>query len=152
MRRFSFLDTVVLVNGVEITGWAEGDDVIDIQRANDPISHKIGSDGSMLVTVSADRSGSAVFKLQQTSGSNRYLQSLVDRQEAAGSDFVPINFRFQDTYRQDMASGTTGYMKRPSNMTRGAQANTQEWEVVVENLQLVFGDVGDDEPAIFGTN
>jgi hypothetical protein len=37
-------------------------------------------------------------------------------------------------------------------MTRGAQANTQEWEVVVEDLQFVYGDIGEDAPAIFGAN
>jgi hypothetical protein len=150
MRRFSFTDTIVLVNGVELTGWDEGDDVIAIARNTDSISHKIGADGTMMASISAYKSGTATFKLQQTSPANRYLSQLMDAQEASGSQFVPINFRFQDTYRQDMAAGTTGYLKRPSDMTRGAQAGTQEWAVVVERLDMLYGDVPPDASAIFG--
>ena len=150
MRRFSFQDTIVLVNGVELTGWDEGDDVIAIARNNDSISHKTGASGEMMVSVSADKSGTATFKLQQTSPSNRYLSQLMDAQEAGGSQFVPISFRFQDTYRQDMASGAAGYLKRPSDMTRGAAGNTQEWAVVVERLDMLYGDVTPDAAAIFG--
>ena len=36
MRPYSFQNTVVIVNGVEITGWAHGDDVIDIKRRTHP--------------------------------------------------------------------------------------------------------------------
>lgn len=141
MKRYSFLDTVMIVNGVEITGWSEGDDVIQIARANDTISHKTGAAGEMMVSVSGDKSGSFKFKLQQTSSSNSYMGTLMSLQEAAGSTFIPINCLFQDTYRQDLASGTVGYIKRPADMNRGMQGNDQEWEIVTERLDLLFGDV-----------
>ena len=70
MKVYSFQNTVMLVNGVEITGWDEGDDVIQIERLSDSASHKIGAAGDMMVSISADKSGSFKFKLQQTSSSN----------------------------------------------------------------------------------
>ena len=76
MKVYSFQNTVMLVNGVEITGWDEGDDVIQIERLSDSASHKIGAAGDMMVSISADKSGSFKFKLQQTSSSNKYLMSL----------------------------------------------------------------------------
>ena len=78
MKRYSFQDTVVLVNGVEITGWADGDDVIGIKRRVDSVSDKMGASGEMMVSVSADRSGEISFKLQQTSSSNKYLNQLCE--------------------------------------------------------------------------
>ncbi|UOF76985.1 hypothetical protein [Caudoviricetes sp.] len=139
MKRYSFADTITIVNGIEITGWADGDDVIDIERRNDSITDKIGAGGEMMVSVGTDKSGSIKFKLLQTSPSNTYLIGLMALQEAAGALFVPAFVKFQDTYRQDLAIGTQGYLKKPAKMTRGAQGNIQEWEIVVERLDLAFG-------------
>jgi Protein of unknown function (DUF3277) len=141
MKRYSFQDCIMLVNGVEITGWDEGDDVIKVARRADAITDKVGAGGEMMVSVSADRSGEFTFKLQQTSSSNKFLQQLMDLQQAAGSLFVPVSVMFQDTYRSDMATGTFGYLKKPPEMTRGAAAGSQEWVVVVERLDLVFGSI-----------
>lgn len=141
MRRYSFQDTVMILNGVEIVGWADGDDVLEIKRREDSLSDVIGAAGDMMVSIGADRSGSITFKLQQTSPSNQYLNALMELQEAAGSIFVPVFARFQDTYRQDYASGTSGYITKPADMTRGTKGQTQEWVVVVESLQLAFGNV-----------
>lgn len=151
MKRYSFLDTVMLVNGVEITGWADGDDVIKVARRNDSITDKIGAGGQMLVSVSADRSGEVTISLQQTSESNKYLSSLMSLQEAAGSSFVPVNVSFQDMYRKDLAEGTTGYIKKPAELQRGASANNQEWTIVVERLDLAFGAGMDGAQIAIGT-
>ncbi len=145
MKVYSFSNTVMLVNGVEITGWADGDDVIKIARRADSASDKIGANGDMMVSISADKSGEFTFKLQQTSSSNKYLMSLCALQEGGAKTFVPVNVLFQDTYRQDRATGTVGYIKRPPELGRGAQAGAQEWTVVVERLDLLLGD-----PALVG--
>ncbi len=139
MKRFSFQDTVVLVNSVPITGWADGDDVITIKRRADAITDKIGAAGEMFATVSADRSGEFTFKLMQTSSSNKYLNSLMEQQQAAGSSFVPVQTRFQDTYRNDLAEGAVGYIKKPTEIQRGMQGNVQEWTIVTERLDMVLG-------------
>lgn len=143
MRVYSFANTVVLVNGVELTGWSEGDDVISIERLNDSASHKVGAGGDMMVTLSADKSGQFTFKLQQTSPSNKFLLGLLALQEAGAETFIPVFVLFQDTYRNDLATGTVGYLKRPPNISRGATAGDQEWTVVVERLDLVLGDTAD---------
>lgn len=140
MKVYSFLNTVVIVNGVELTGFADGDDVIDIKRRTDSASDKVGADGAMLISLSADKSGEFTFKLQQTSPSNKFLASLIALQEGGAKTFVPVTVLFQDTYRQDLATGTVGYLKKPADVTRGAQGNTQEWTVVVERLDLLLGD------------
>lgn len=140
MKVYSFANTVMLINGVEITGWAEGDDVIQVKRLADSASHKVGADGKMMVSLSTDKSGEFTFKLQQTSGSNAYLNGLLALQENTnGNMFIPINCLLQDTQRQDIATGTVGYLKKPADMVRGAQAQNQEWTVVTERLDLIFG-------------
>lgn len=135
MKEYSFLDTLLLVNGVEIGGFDEGDDVISLERLNDSASHKIGTDGEMTVSISADRSGSVTFRLMQSSDSNAYLSGLINAQENGA--FVPIFVQFKDTRGNDLGSGTQGYITRPANMVRGTNANNQEWVIVVERLDLL---------------
>lgn len=139
MQVHAFANTIVVVNGVEITGWAEGDDVIQIKRLNDSISHKVGAGGSMMIAISSDKSAEITFKLQQGSSSNSFLSSLCQLQDAGGHFFVPVNLSFRDLFRQDMAEGTIGYIKRPSDLTRGAAPNNQEWTIVVERLDMLLG-------------
>jgi hypothetical protein len=135
MKEYSFLDTLLLVNGVEIGGYDEGDDTINLDRLNDSAAHKIGTDGEMTVSISADRSGSVTFRLMQTSDSNSYLSGLINAQENGA--FVPIFVQFKDTRGNDLGSGTQGYITRPAGMTRGTNANGQEWVIVVERLDLL---------------
>lgn len=143
MRAYSFQNIVVLVNGVELTGWADGDDVVAVKRRVDSASDKVGADGKMMVSISADKSGEITFKLQQTSSANKYLNDLAHRQEAGVSQFVPVTVLVQDTFRQDLATGTVGYLKKPADVQRGEKGSTQEWAIVVERLDLVFGDLPD---------
>lgn len=137
MRAYSFLDTIVLVNGIEIGGWTEGDDVIQMERLNDSASHSIGADGEMTLSLSADRSGVMRFNLQQSSESNAVLSGLINVQENGA--FVPVFVQFKDTRGNDLASGTQGYIPRPANMARGTAVNGQEWSVVVERLDMLVG-------------
>lgn len=146
MKTYSFLNTVFFVNGVEITGFADGDDVINMERRTDSATDKIGADGNMMVSLSADFSGEITIKLQQTSSSNKYLTKLLNVQEGRGVAFKPVKLFFQDTYRQDIGSGSLGYIKKPAAMARGQNGQTTEWVFVVERLDLLCGD-----PSLLGS-
>lgn len=135
MKDYSFLNTLLLVNGVEMQGYDEGDDVITLERLSDSAAHKIGTDGEMTVSISADRSGSVRFRLMQTSTSNALLSGLISSQENGA--FVPVFVQFKDTKGLDLGSGTQGYIPRPAAMVRGTNANAQEWEIVVERLDML---------------
>lgn len=135
MKQYSFLNTLLLVNGVEITGFDEGDDVIQLARINDSAAHSIGTDGEMTISISADRSGTVTFRIMQTSDSNSYLSGLINAQENGA--YVPIFVQFKDTKGNDLGSGTQGYITKPADMTRGTNAQPQEWVIVVERLDLL---------------
>lgn len=135
MKEYSFLDTILLVNGVEISNYDEGDDVIILDRINDSAAHKIGTDGEMTVSLSADRSGTVVFRVMQTSDSNKYLSGLIAGQE--NGVYVPIFVQFKDVRGGDLGSGTQGYITRPAAMRRGTNANNQPWTIVVERLDML---------------
>jgi len=136
MKEYSFLDTILLVNGIAISGFDEGDDVITLERSVDTGAHKVGTDGEMTLSLTADRSGSITFRLMQSSDSNTYLSGLV--LAAENGAFVPIFVQFKDTRGGDIGSGTQGYILRTATMVRGTNANAQEWSIVVERLDMLY--------------
>lgn len=139
MKAYSFPSLVHLVNGVPLSRFAEGDDVVMIERLTDAASHKVGADGKMTVSLSADKSGKVTFKLDQASASNTYLAGLSALQGGGPATFIPILFMVQDTNLQDIGLGSAGYVQRPSDMKRGATSSEQEWVIIVEDLALVYG-------------
>jgi len=146
MKAYSMLNMVVVVSAPpaipphEVTGFADGDDVVMMVRRNDGVTDKMGADGKMAMAISADRSGEITLKLLQTSRSNKVLNAIYQLQDAGPTTFCPIQVLVQDTSRQDMGAGQFGYLKKISDVSRGAGINTQEWVIVVERLDILLGD------------
>lgn len=137
MNIYSFSNTIVLINTFELSGWDEGDDVINIDRRVDSAIDVVGADGIMSVALSADKSGVFSYRLQQTSPSNATLSALVGAQENGA--FIPIFTQFKDLGGVDLASGTQGYIRKTAPVTRGVGLNGQLWEIVVERLDMLLG-------------
>jgi len=135
MKDYSFLDTTLLVQGVEIEGYDEGDDVIQLARLNDSGTHKIGADGEMTVAISADRSGTITFRVMQTSDSNAFLSGLINAQENGA--FVPVFVQFKDIRGNFLGSGTQGYITKPADNAYGTNPNAREWVITVERLDML---------------
>lgn len=135
MKQYSILNGSFLVNGVDIEGFANGDDVLTVARREDTLSDVIGADGEMTVSVSGDKSGTMVFRLMQSSDSNKYLSGLFVAQESGV--FAPIFAQFKDTVTNDFVNLTQGYITRPADMIRGTGVNVQEWTIVGERVDIL---------------
>lgn len=140
MQEYSFAKSYLIVNGVEISGYDEGDDVITLRRLNDNSNHIISADGVMTVSFHPDRSGEIIFRLNQASKSNGFMSALVTAQEA--NTLVPIEVQFTDLNGKDLISATTGYIPRPADVIRGLNTQSQEWRVIVEKLAMVHQNLG----------
>lgn len=127
----------MLINDEQISGWMDGDDIISAERNTDAASFLVGGDGKMLVSISPDKSGTATFRLKQSSPSGLFLSGLVN--DMQNGNFAPVSFLMKDTKGDDIVSGSKGFILRPSTMTRGIGANAQEWAVVLENMQMTSG-------------
>jgi len=137
MKTYSFGNTIVLIQGQEITEWDEGDDTINIERRADSAIDVMTNDGLMVVALSTNKSGVFSLRLMQTSASNAFLNGLLNAQE--NGVFTPTFCQFKDTRGKDLASGTQGYIRKAPPMARGAGLNSQLWEIVVERLDLILG-------------
>jgi len=135
MKSFNFNNVILLVQGVEITGWPEGDDVIVCDRRVDTGSDEMGVDGEMVLNISNDRSGTVVFKLKQSSTSNALMTGIISAQENGA--FVPVFVQIKNTQGGELISGTQGYILKPASMQFGANHGENEWTVVVERLDMI---------------
>jgi hypothetical protein len=146
MKAYSFLNMVVVVAAPpaipshEVTGFADGDDVIMLTRRNDGVTDKVGADGKMSIAISADRSGEITLKLMQTSPSNKVLNAIHNLQQGGPNTFSPIQVFAQDLSRQDMGVGQFGYLKKLPDISRGKEINPHDWVIVVERMDLLLGD------------
>jgi len=135
MKQYSFANITLLIQGIEISGFDEGDDVIALDRLSDSAAHTIGADGEMTVSLSLDRSGTVGFRLLSTSTSNAFLSGLINAQENGA--YIPVFVQMKDNLNNDLGSGTQGYIQRPASMVRGANVQPQDWVIVVERLDML---------------
>jgi hypothetical protein len=136
MTNYSFTNVAVLINGVSISGFGAGDDVVQGRRREDAFTDIMGADGNMLVTKNANRSGEFIIRLQQGASSNAYINGLFLTQEAGA--FTAAVITVIDTLTGDSAIGTQSYITKPADMTRGEGGNEQEWMFVVEEYNALF--------------
>ena len=140
MQQYSFGQTVLLINGVTVSGFDEGDDVITLRRLTDNSAHIMSADGVMTVSFHPDRSGECIFRLNQASDFNGFMSALVSAQEA--NTLVPIAIQFTDLNGNDIISATTGYIPRPADIIRGLNSQSQEWRIIVEKLVMIHKGLG----------
>ncbi len=133
---YDFKKVSLVINGVEIEGWAEGDDVLTLERRSELKGDVMGAGGDMMVYRNTDDSGTFSFNLLQNSESNKYLTVLANEEV-----FVPVTIQFADSLTGDLGSGSQGYIQNIPTMTRGVGANTTTWVVVVEKMTLLHGGV-----------
>lgn len=135
MKKYSFTDGTLFINGVPISGFADGDNTVTFARRNDSANDIVGADGEMSVNISADRSGTCVLRLMQTSDANAYMSQLINAQE--NGIFVPLFVQYKDSYNVDLVSGTQGYINKPADVIRGNGVTVQEWTMTIERLDIL---------------
>lgn len=133
MWAYSFSNIIVVVNGVVIDSFAEGDDVVSVAPLADAASTKVGADGHMVASVSANRGCTVTLKLQQTSPGNSVLQNLFNTQVAQIAQFTPFTMSIKDAMKLDAVTATGGIITKEPTWVRGAVANDIEWELQFEN-------------------
>ncbi len=142
MRVYSFRDVTAIIDAEhEVTGYATGDDVIMAERNVDSASSTVGADGSMMLSVSADKSGKVTFKLLKTSSSNRYLLNRLRELEIGSSSFRPLNMTVKDVHRQDVIVGIAGYVTKPPTTKHGEKGAEHEWVLNFQRLEIDLGNM-----------
>lgn len=126
----------VTVDGQKVTGFADGDDTLTVERGADIGEMIVGALGDSIFSQSADSSARITLKLLQTSATHRLLTQRLKRQERG----IPqgFTFTFKDRINGEGGQGRVFIMTAPS-IQKGKNATVREWV-------LVTGDLAYDTP------
>ncbi|MCZ6102926.1 phage protein [Campylobacter ureolyticus] len=134
MARYQHDVSVLLINGREITAYADGGDVLNIENAVDAGAYTIGASGKGVFTGSCNQSGTLTLKLLQHSEDCKFLQDLFNKQRSNFVDFAPLSMEFKDTLNGDELSGINGFFVSQGNFTRGDAHNPTEFKITFEKI------------------
>lgn len=134
MMIYSFTHHIVMINGVEIENFGEGDDVITTEYREDGFTDTIGADGNMQASVSANQSASIKIKLLAGAPENDYLESLYQKMRNGEIKGIGVSMFDSITGKGEVA--TTGYIPKLANKSKGVKAQDREWTIIVPKLDI----------------
>lgn len=136
METYAFEKVIVLVGGIPITGFAEGDDVIQAGRRVDTFTLNIGASGDAASSQSADKSGEIILRLQQTSLSHTFLSAQFALMESGLLTSVPLLIKDAGNLVQ-LAAAAECLIQKPADSPLGTALNDREWTLLAaEFFQL----------------
>lgn len=135
MARYQHDTIVLLINGYEITAYADGSDVISIENAADAGAYTIGANGRGVFVGNCNQSGTLTLKLLQHSEDCKFLQDLYNQQRAEfGNHDDLITMEFKDTLNGDALSGINGFFLNDGGLKRGDAHNPTEFKIAFERI------------------
>ena len=132
---YSFDKVIVLVGGIPMSGWDEGDDVIQIERRVDAFSMTVGADGDGASSQSLDKSGDILLRFMQTSLSHTFLSAKMALMERGLLVSVPFLMKDRGSLVQ-VAAAPHCLLKKPAPQSWGTAVNSREWTLIAANLQF----------------
>lgn len=136
MAVFDPKQVVVLLDGKEISDWADGSDVISAVNQVDAGQLVIGANGTGIYIANPDNSGKLTLKIKQHSADNAYLSKLFNQQKSSIKTFMPITLSIRDLINDDVVTATKGYFITPAQYVRGNGHNATTWTIVFEQMTM----------------
>ena len=136
MAIFDPKQVVVLLDGKEISDWADGSDVISAVNQVDAGQLVIGANGTGVFIANPDNSGKLTLKIKQHSADNAYLSKLFNQQKSSIKTFSPITLSIRDLINDDVVTASKGYFTTPTDYVRGNGHNAQTWTIVFEQMTM----------------
>lgn len=144
MKQYSFYSTDLLIDGVMVTGFSEGNSIISAAFNSPQQGHMIGARGEMAVFTSANKSGRMSFSLMQTSDWNEILneRALLNRNTGLSGNraiFEPLQVMLNDKQGETIVTGINGYIPAIPAIVRGTGLNTLTWTIMFEEIVFARG-------------
>lgn len=134
LRAYSFTNCIVMVSGRQLENFGEGDDVVTVEPRNDRVTGKVGADGKMQPSISADQSAEIVLKFLANAPENDYLEDLFNQYINGDIEKVTVSIFDKVTGRGEVA--TAGFIPNLPSSSRGNEAQDKEWMIVVPAIAV----------------
>jgi hypothetical protein len=123
----------VIVGTRALRGKSKGT-FVKISRSEDSYKKKVGADGEVSRSSSADRSGRIEVTLDATSEDNAYLQQLANLDEDTKNGIVPS--KVQDGSGSFVALAAQSWIVKPADNELGDEVKERTW--IIECAELVM--------------
>ncbi|MED4979396.1 DUF3277 family protein [Geobacillus stearothermophilus] len=124
---YDFKKVSVIVDGVYITGFMDGE-VIQVEKNEDDVIPHVGAGGDVTYAENADRTGTITLTLKQTSSSLPFLQQLRKSKRIFPIQIVDSN---TNAYR---VSGSEARILKMPNRSWGNEVQGVEVQIHVADL------------------
>ncbi len=128
----------VLVAGVPITGWADGE-FLTIEWTTDRFVSQVGTDGEVTRSRSGDYRATATIRLMQTSDSNDLLSALAASDRLARNGAGVGAFLVKDNQGRSLYTAANCWVRRTPNPSFDREATEREWVIEIANLDDFTG-------------
>lgn len=136
MAVFDPKEVSVLLDGREISDWADGSDVISMTYEADDGEYVIGANGTGVFVANTNKSGKLVLKVKQHSEDNAFLIKLRNQQKNSIKTFNPMTLSIRDLMNGDVITAIKGYFTTPPGFVRGQGHNPEVWTIVFEQMTM----------------
>lgn len=122
---YSFLNVSAILDGVQVTGFWDGDDAVTVEPAVDIGTGLVGADGSSIFSQSTDNSVTITLRVQHTSPTHRQLEQKLARQRAGVLD--GFAFSVKDKRSGEGGSTSQAFIQAVPTKSYGKAATVREW-------------------------
>ena len=122
---YSFKNVNAVFGIEEIQGFAQGDDVVNIDFNADQFALVVGAKGDATRTQTNDNSALITIKLLQTSLSYKTLMNQYNLDRETGSNILPLTVINKET--GETFVGNNSWIVKVPPITRGQNANAVEF-------------------------
>ena len=139
MKQYSFNKVDLIIDGATVEGFADSNNIITAARSVNAHNAIMDAKGNMNVSTSANLSGIISFNLLHTSDSNQTLQAraILDQSLALANNsafFIAWHALIQDKMGEAIVAGTTGFIPKVPNISRGNGFTTHNWNIMFEQI------------------
>lgn len=136
LKTFDFKKVVCAVNGIPISGFADGD-AITIEFDEDNWAKFVGADETVTRVKQNRRDGKITLRLQPSSSSNRDIARLARLDEEVG--LFPVKILITDLLLGDTIFANEAWVMKDPGRTLGRDLNDVEWVYDCARIEVERG-------------
>lgn len=124
-NNYTFSNVNVIFGILELEGYADGDDVVDVDFDVEQFTKLVGAKGDVARSQTNDNSCTVTVKLLQTSLSNKELTVLYNLDRETGAAAAPLIINDKETGETYVVNNA--WIQKFPKVTRGQGINSMEW-------------------------
>ena len=125
----------LIIGGISIEGFADGTDVVMIERDEDVWTKKVGVDGLIGRSKKGNQTGTCTIKLMANSPSNPLLSAMDAADQATGGGVVPFLLKSGS----EVVASEHCWIQKPPSVGLGDEFPTREWVIAIGQINAYLG-------------